>query len=278
MNDFEKAKNWYSDVVVAQSLEQRKSWYGEVAEAYNKARPRYPQELIAHALTAAKLPEAANILEVGCGPGNATTAFAQLGFSMTCLEPNQVFCHLLRQNCVNYPAVEIVNNTFEEWEPKTNKFHAVLAANSWHWISPEIGHLKAAKVLCNGGSLTLLWNMTPQPPYEIYQASREVYQALVPSLARYEDKKSQEESLRGLGQNMIDSGLFKDLVYKQLANEVIYSIDDYLTLLSTLSSYKMLEPKKRNALFKGLQKVIDKNYGSSIQVSYLSAFHIAQKI
>ncbi len=119
--------------------------------------------------------------------------------------------------------------------------------------------------------------MTPQPPYDIYQASREVYQALAPSLARYEDKKIQEESLRGLGQNMLDSGLFKDLAYEQLANEVTYSIDDYLTLLNTLSSYKVLEPQKRNALFEGLWEIIDKNYGSSIQVSYLSAFHIAQK-
>lgn len=29
----------------SRDLEQRKNWYSPAAEAYNKARPRYPQDL-----------------------------------------------------------------------------------------------------------------------------------------------------------------------------------------------------------------------------------------
>ena len=259
-------------------LKQKRNWYSEVADAYNKARPRYPQELICRAVELAQLPADAIILEVGCGPGTATVEFAQLGFRMVCLEPSQSACFLARQNCLQYPAVEIKNTTFEEWELEAEKFNAVIAASSFHWIPSEIGNPKAAAALQDNGSLILLWNKEPQPPYEVYQALNEVYQAQAPSLARYEDRETQEEILRGLGQNMINSDLFKGIVYEQLACEVTYTIDGYLMLLSTLSPYIALEPQKRNSLFDSLREVLEKNCFRSFPASYLSAFHIAQKI
>ncbi len=278
MKDFEQIKNWYREFAATHTPEQRKNWYSEVADAYNKVRPRYPQELICRTVELAQLPSDAIVLEVGCGPGIATIAFAQLGFSMVCLEPSQEACFLARQNCASYPDVEIKNTTLEEWELETERFHAVLAATAWHWVPPEIGYPKAADALREKGSLILLWNMTPQPPYEVYQALNEVYQTQAPSLGRYEDRETQEKILREIGQNVIDSGWFKKLVSEQLACEVTYSIDDYLTLLNTFSPYIMLDPQKRDVLFEGLRQVLERNCGRSIQVSYLSAFHIAQKI
>jgi SAM-dependent methyltransferase len=278
MKDSERIKNWYSEVAATHTSEQIKNWYGKVADAYNKTRPRYPQELIYRAVEIAQLPSDAIILEVGCGPGIATVPFAQLGFSIICLEPSQDAYQLAQQNCASYPSVEITNTTFEEWELETERFHAVLAANAWHWVPPEVGYPKAAAALQENGSLILLWNMTPQPPYEVYQALNEVYQVQAPSLARYEHRQTQAQILRGIEQNVIDSGQFKNLVSEQLACEITYSIDDYLTLLSTLSPYMMLEPQKRNALFEGLQEVLERSCLRSIQVSYLSAFQIAQKV
>jgi SAM-dependent methyltransferase len=278
MKDFEQINNWYREFAATHTSEQRKNWYSEVADAYNKVRPRYPQELICRTVELAQLPSDAIVLEVGCGPGIATIAFAQLGFSMVCLEPSQEACFLARQNCASYPDVEIKNTTLEEWELETERFHAVLAATAWHWVPPEIGYPKAADALREKGSLILLWNMTPQPPYEVYQALNEVYQTQAPSLGRYEDRETQEKILREIGQNVIDSGWFKKLVSEQLACEVTYSIDDYLTLLNTFSPYIMLDPQKRDVLFEGLRQVLERSCGRSIQVSYLSAFHIAQKI
>src|SRR5919202_5909146 len=278
MKNFEEIKNWYGEVAANHTSEQRKNWYSEVADAYNKVRPRYPQELIDRAVEVAQLPSDAIILEVGCGPGIATVPFAQLGFSMVCLEPSQEACQLARQNCAQYPDVEITNTTFEEWELETNRFNAVLAATSFHWVSPEIGYPKAADALQDNGSLILLWNMTPQPPYEVYQALNEVYQTHAPSLRRYEQRATQEEQLRKFAQNVMDSGQFKDLVSEHLACEATYSIDDYLILLSTLSPYIALEPHQSNSLFEGLREILERNCTSSIQVSYLSVFPIAKKI
>ncbi len=158
------------------TVEERKSWYSQVADAYNRARPRYSMQLVSRAVELAQLDRDAIFLEVGCGPGTATTSFAELGFSMVCLEPSLEACQLARQNCSHYPDVEVKNTTFEEWELEPGKFNAVLSATAFHWIPAEIGYPKAADALKDNGSLILMLNMQIQPAYEVYQVLHEVYQ------------------------------------------------------------------------------------------------------
>ncbi|WP_414625023.1 class I SAM-dependent methyltransferase [Calothrix sp. CCY 0018] len=277
MNNSEQIQNSYKNYRNDYSLEQRKNWYSKVADAYNKTRPRYPQELINRTVELAKLSKNTKILEIGCGPGTATTEFAKLGFSMVCLEPSQEACNLARQNCAGFPNVEIINTTFEEWELQANTFNTVLAATSFHWVSPEVGYPKLEKALKDDGNLILLWNKEPQPSYEVYQILDEVYQKQVPSLSRYEDRGTRERILRELGENVVKSGLFKDLIFECMECQRSYSIDDYLTLLSTLSPYIALDSQQRDALFNDLRDTLRKNFGDTIETSYLSAFHVAWK-
>ncbi|MCP2731414.1 class I SAM-dependent methyltransferase [Limnofasciculus baicalensis] len=285
MKDSEQTKNWYKSIAATYksgylspvTSEARKNWYSQVADAYNKTRPSYPQQLITRAVELAKLPSDAILLEIGCGPGTATVTFAKLGFSMICLEPSQKACQLAQENCTPYPKIEIVNTTFEEWNLEIERFDAVLAATSFHWVSPEIGYAKAAGALKDKGYLIFLWNLTPQPDYEVYQLLHEVYQTHAPSLARYEDRESQEKSLINTGKPMIESGYFQDLLSEHISCKVTYSIDDYLALLSTLSPYIALEDKQRDRLFAGLREKLERHCGKTIEISYISAFHIAQK-
>ncbi|MEH2237996.1 class I SAM-dependent methyltransferase [Nostoc sp.] len=255
------------------NLEQRRNWYSPVADVYYNARPHYPKELIDRSVALAQLDSDASILEVGCGPGNATVAFAQFGFSMTCLEPNQDFCHLVQRNCATYPNVAIHNTSFEEWELEAKQFNAVLSANAFHWIPSEIRYAKAATALRDNGFLILLWNLSAEPKYEVYQAIEEVYQAYAPLFVRYEGAETQAEILRGFEQDILDSGYFKELASEQIACEVTYSIDDYLKLLST---YRRLEPKAKELLFAGLREKL-RNFGDSVHLSFLSAVHVARK-
>lgn len=253
--------------------EQRKNWYSPVADVYYNARPSYPRELIDRAVGLAQLSSNASILEVGCGSGNATVAFAQFGFSMTCLEPNPDFCLLAERNCVSYPNVAIYSTSFEEWELQAKQFNAVLSANAFHWIPSEIRYAKAAAALRDNGFLILLWNLTPEPKHEVYQAIEKVYQAYAPSLVRYEGAEVQAEILRGFEQEVLNSGFFKEVVVEQTTCEVTYSIDDYLKLLSTL---RRLEPQVKELLFAGLREELEK-LGDSVQLSFLSAVHVARK-
>jgi SAM-dependent methyltransferase len=273
-------KNWidenrYRDEYTDQ---QRKDWYSNTAIAYNRTRPRYPKELISRTVELAKLSSDANILELGCGSGTATTSYAELGFSMVCLEPSLEACQLARQNCAEHPNVKIINTTFEEWELESNKFDAVLAASSFHWISPEIRYLKTTQALKENGSLILLWNILLKPQWEVYQLLQEIFHNQAPSLKIYDDREKHESSLIIFGKNIIDSSLFKDLVSGKWAYEITYTIDDYLALLSTLSPCIALESGNRDALFAALREVLEKNWGKSFQVPCLSTFQVVQKV
>ncbi|MBK1990189.1 methyltransferase domain-containing protein [Sphaerospermopsis aphanizomenoides BCCUSP55] len=273
MKELEQIQNLYP-----QDLELRKNWYSPVADAYNKVRPRYPQEIIHRAVEIAQLTSESRILELGCGPGNATVSFAELGFSMVCLDPSPAACQFARKNCAAYPNVAIQQTTFEEWKLTPGKFKAVLAATSFHWMNPETAYVKAADALQEDGGLILLWNMTPQPDYEVYKKLHEVYKMYAPSSARYEDRITQEKIVKSFGQKAIDSGKFKDLVYDHVPCQVTYTVDDYLLLLGTLSPYLKLEASIRDALFAGLREKIEENYGGSIEIYYISAFQVARKV
>lgn len=258
-------------------LNQRKTWYSPAAEAYNQVRPRYPEALVRQVIEVAQLSEKSRLLEVGCGPGTATVTFAELGLSLLSLEPNPDFYRLAQQNCEPYTQVEIQNTSFEEWPIESGQFDAVLAATSFHWIPAEVGYPKAAEALKDDGQLILLWNKELQPAYEVYQSLSEMYQAYAPALDRYEDKETQTNILQGLGQLVLESGCFKNLVTGQVETKVTYSTDQYLTLLNTYSGYLKLELQRKEALFEGLRNRIDNDFDGKLDLTYISAFHIAQK-
>lgn len=257
-------------------LEQRKHWYSPAAAAYHQVRPRYPQALINQVIEITQLSCDSTLLEIGCGPAIATPAFATLGCRMVCVEPNPDFYQLAQQVCEPYPNVELHNCSFEEWELVPQSFDAVLAASSFHWIPPEIGYPKAAAALRPEGYLILLWNKELQPSYDVYQQLSEAYETHAPSLNRdYEDNATQAAILDELGQMAIASGYFKDMIAGRMQIEVTYSVDQYLLLLNTYSPHLKLEPQQKQCLFAGLRQVLEQN-GDTIQLSYVSAFHIAR--
>ena len=271
-----KDLKWQTDWYQAHTLEDKKSWYDHAAINYDRARPHYPQQHRDRIIELTNLPKNAAILELGCGPGIATVDFARLGYSMVCLEPSAAACKLARKNCLSYPDVKIINSTFEEWELDNQKFDAVLAATSLHWIAPEIRYQKTARALKDNGWLILLWNTPPQLEYAAYQLLKPVYQNYAPDIV-YESLENYQKNLNQMGKDVINSGYFKNLVSQQLTIEVSYSIDDYLALLSTLSPYIALESQARNDLFIGIKSLLEQNFESELQLSHVSVVQVTQK-
>jgi SAM-dependent methyltransferase len=264
--------------ISGKDLSLRKAWYSPVAEAYQATRPSYPSALVGRAVSAAKLSSSSRILELGCGPGTATVPFAALGCSMVCLEPNSDFCAMAKVKCTSYPSVQVINQSFEEWDLEPEAFDAVLAASSIHWIPAEIAYAKASRALKPDGHLILLWNKEPQPSAAIQAALSEVYQRHAPALGHTEDRATQERILSGLGQMMLDSGRFHNLVAATVECSLTTTPDQYIDLLATYSPYHKLDPRVRSAMFSELKQCLVEQGVGELQLSYLSAVHIAQRM
>ncbi len=273
-NRLETQASWYAN----QALQDRKVWYSSVAETYNRVRPRYSPVLIQRAIDLAKLQPNAKILEIGCGPGIATVPLADLGFSVVALEPSLEACQIAQRNCAAFEQVTMVNTTLEEWKPEPASFDAVVAATSIHWIPPEVAYPKSAIALKDTGALILLWNMTMQPHPDLFTAFQLVYDQHAPGLGIYETRSTQEASLEQLGEPILASGYFSDLSTEILCFSTEYTVDKYLGLLSTYSSYLKLDSETQQDLFLGLKQVIQEKVGDRLELTYLSALQVAHRV
>lgn len=172
---------------------------------------------------------------------------------MTCLDPNQQFCELAAANCANCPRVEVINTTFEQWRPVAEQqpYDAVLSANAFHWLSPEVKYAKASEVLKNSGHLVLLWNLTPELGRKMYERLEPVYKAHMPSLVRYEGKEVQAGILERFSQEVEGSNYFEKPTTVSMESRVVYDTDDYVDLLSTL---RKIDTKTKKLLFKEVRE------------------------
>lgn len=254
------------------------SWYSDVASAYDRTRPRYSDRLIARVKDVVELQPNKNILEIGCGPGIASIELAKSGVRLLGIEPSLTACEIARQKCIDYPHVEFINSTFEDYSAIDRQFDAVIATTSFHWVTPEIRTKKSASILKDNGYLILLWNTPPQPNEEILRNLTAAYQAHAPELISSENLQNHRQNLAKFGKEIIDSGYFGDLETEEVIVDVVYSVEEYLTLLTTLSGYIRLETSVRNNLLEDLRKTLEFRYGDRLELSYLSMLQIAGKI
>jgi ubiquinone/menaquinone biosynthesis C-methylase UbiE len=267
--------NWYQTFTPDE--EQRKSWYGSVAETYDRVRPKYPQALLDRAVELAGIPINGDILEIGCGPGTATIALAQMGFSIVAVEPSLEAYTIANRNCGEYSNTTIINTNFEQWSPGICKFDAIIAATSWHWVAPESKYLKTASVLKDNGSVILLWNTGMQPPIEIFESLIELFTEYIPTFAQYKSSERELTEMRIFANEAIDSGLFSNLREESRSIEINYSIDDYLQLLTTYSPCIALSPQRRHELLAKMRTILDRICDKQIPLSFQSVFHITSK-
>ncbi len=282
-----KWQTWYEQFDKNHSPEQRRLWYNDAAKAYRWARPQYPEALLERAIQKAGLrshsldknlgpgssqepgstehpTEPSSILEIGCGPGIATASLAKRGFCIQAVEPSAVACAIARERCHAYPQVSIHNSTFEDYplenDSEKQTFDAVLAATSFHWVSPEVACTKSAAALKPGGSLILLWATPPQPTDEVCNHLQAVYKSFdLSELGKQQQQRTQtyyQQNFERFARTVADSGLFPLTTVDVETHHSIYSAAKYLALLSTLSPYIALEATLRANLFEALDQAL----------------------
>ena len=255
---------WYNDFDKNYGPYKRQSWYSSVAKAYHWARPRYPDTLIDLVSQQAALKVGDRLLEIGCGPGIATRAFAARGFAMQSVDPSSTACELARETCQTFENVTVTNSTFEECDLNGQRFDAVLAATSFHWVSPEVACQKSAAALKPGGSLILLWATPPQPHRDLCQYLQPIYEKhQLTDKIRYQWRGQDyyQANFERFAQTVGDSEWFEQTKVTIEQHRSTYSIEKYLALLSTLSDYIALPTEIREQLFQDLETRLHEKQG-----------------
>jgi ubiquinone/menaquinone biosynthesis C-methylase UbiE len=249
---------------VARGVTEPRLSFDAVAEDYDRFRPSYPPELVDEAC--AGLAPGARVLEIGCGTGQLTTALAQRGLQVEAIDPGPRMVEIARRHA---PDVQFHVGSFEDVELPADAFAAVFSATAFHWVDPDVGWAKAARVLRPGGTLALL-SMIAELNDEVLAAWREV----LPEAAAWEshDPAAVRAGARAHGGNVSElwawlgkrdiarpeaADLFADVHVSTMPVERLQTAQETLGEARTTSAYLRLDAERKAILERRLAAVVE---------------------
>jgi SAM-dependent methyltransferase len=220
------------------------------APIYQSARPACPAELFDDVIAATKITNRSELLEIGPGPGTATVELARRGFRITALELGEELAEQARLNLASAPAVSVITSAFEPWQPPAGRtYDLVYAANSWHWLDPELRWTKAADLLAPDGHLVIFGarHGFPEGFDPFFTEMQEVYVELGEALGDWPPPPPRP-TIGALIDEAAASGRFREVMRRMYVWPVRYDADSYLDLLDTFANHIVMEPAKPQRL------------------------------
>jgi len=132
-------------------LERAASFAG-VAEAYERARPGYPDDAVRWLAGA----EPCDVVDLGAGTGKLTRTLVALGHRVTAVEPLEEMLGQLRDAV---PGATAVHGSAEAIPLPDAAADVVACAQAFHWFDPDPALGEVARVLRPGGRIALVWNV-----------------------------------------------------------------------------------------------------------------------
>lgn len=230
--------------------------FGTDARRYDRARPRYPDDLVARIVAGSPGLAAPAVLDVGCGTGIAARQFTAAGCTVLGVEPDARMAEFARARGLQ---VEVA--TFEAWEPAGRTFDAVIAGQSWHWVDPVAGAEKAARVLRPHGRLAVFGHVF-EPPAEVAEPFTTAYRRAAPDspFSGQPARRPVETYQAGyakIADRIRGTGRFEDPEQWRFDWQRSYTREEWLELLPTTGGLTRLRPDQLGAILGAVGHAID---------------------
>ncbi|MBD2869137.1 class I SAM-dependent methyltransferase [Paenibacillus arenilitoris] len=241
---------------------ERKNTFNEIAKEYDKYRPSYPDQLFTDILAFTAIKPGDAILEIGCGTGQATKGFVDLGYDhVTCIELGQNLAERAREKFKNSPNVNIIHSPFETWPSEKRKFKLAISGTAFHFIQPqEAGYCKVLDLLGDDGAIALFWTVHIPSFDEVSNRIRESYKKYAPQLDD-STNPTLEQMMEERAALTLKDGLFTDLEVKRYICNHTYTADEYISLLNTNSRHRLIPDHVRYELFGEIKEAIEEDGG-----------------
>ncbi len=227
--------------------------FGAIAEAYERFRPGYPEELFDAVMTYAGRP-VRTALEIGAGTGKATRLFAGHGVAVTATDPDAAMLAELNKTV---PAnVTTVRAAFEDLRPGET-YELVYAAAALHWTRPEGRWSKVAALLEPEGVVASFGGPIQLADPAVEEAVRA---ARAPFLESDDvpspDGTAPDAEMQWPGTELQRSPLFLDVQQSVIERRLTLSAPDYVGHLSTVSAYLQLPRPRRQQAFDAITRAL----------------------
>ncbi|WP_327072365.1 class I SAM-dependent methyltransferase [Kitasatospora purpeofusca] len=244
--------------------------FGVVAEAYERFRPGYPEEL-ADLVTGYAGRPVRTALEIGAGTGKATRLFAGHGIAVTATEPDAgMLAELDRTAPAN---VTTVRAAFEDLRPG-GPYGLVYAAAALHWTRPDGRWPRVAALLEPGGVFASFGGPVRLADPAVEEAVRS---ARAPFLESDDipspDGTAPEAAMQWPGTELERSPLFEDVRQAVVERRWTASAADYIGYLSTVPAYLQLPPADRRRTFEAIERALPGTVGIAADI----VVHLARR-
>ncbi|WP_274362282.1 class I SAM-dependent methyltransferase [Paenibacillus thermotolerans] len=245
---------------------ERKNTFNEIAKEYDKFRPDYPEKLFTDILEYSDLRKDDSILEIGCGTGQATKGFVELGYNyFHCIELGQNLAEFTREKFKDKPNVKIINSAFETWQCEKSGFDLAISGTAFHFIQPQhFGYRKVYDLLRDHGSIAFFWTVHVPSFDDVFTQIRGIYKKYAPQLED-SNKPSLEHIIEERTVLTVKDGLFKDLDVIRYRWNDTYTASEYISLLNTNSRHRLLSDDVRIRLFDEIEEAIERQGGTILK-------------
>jgi SAM-dependent methyltransferase len=250
--------------------------FDDSPELYDRSRPVAPRQLFDDLVALAKLEPGARIVEIGCGTGQATLPLAERGFEIVGIELGESLADLARRKLAPFPRVKIVVSSFEQWNPTGERFDAIVAFNSFHWIDPELRFVKSAEVLREVGALVVVGMrfVVHDEADAVWMALQEDYEAI----AGLGEPRIHVDALKDRTAEFEASGCFRNVTLRRYLWDLTFDAEGYVGLLQTSSWWRTLDDDVRARLFKRIHDRIRARPEQTIAPTMAAVLYVAERV
>src|SRR5579875_579963 len=227
----------------ASSFDAHATSFGSAAATYERGRPPYPPEALDWLLP----PGARRVLDLGAGTGKLTRQLAGRGLDVVAVEP---LAGMRAELSRVLPDTPVLDGSAEHIPLPDGSVDAVLAAQAWHWVTPERAAPEVARVLRPGGTLGLVWNERDE---------REPWVSRLNRIVEEQGRKKQADELRAHNDhdNPQVGPPFGPLELRQVPWVHHSSVPEVVDMIASRSYVILLPPERREALLADVRHLLE---------------------
>jgi SAM-dependent methyltransferase len=133
----------------------RRATFDKAADDYDQWRGGYPNDVVEAIVNCSRIGPESRVLEIACGTGQLSVPLAERGVELVAVELGPHLAAFARKNLSRFSKASVETGSFESWPLPPEPFDAVVVANAFHWLEPELRFTKSAQALRQAGCLTI---------------------------------------------------------------------------------------------------------------------------